>query len=337
MTLGNTLQYCAYNTGFSQTIVAALLAVTFICAIVYMFAQFARRPEWEAWVKVQLYHVGISALLAFGAVWFSLLACGISAEVAMNALQLPSPQDPFILAQQHLSGMMMGSMRAAISQIISVQVKSEYFAATYVQLGGPTFGMGFAPWPVYRVISGNAQLLSGLLIPFTSSIFAQIIGLQVVQATAFTIVLPMGILLRAFAITRDAGSFMIAASIGLYIVLPLTYVMDRMLIEGPAPGNPAYLAGGGGTTPPAAAELPLCAGTSKGYDRAGDAGWYKIYPQTLTLFMGRLPFAPQNLIAGALDCMAFVIPQAVFLPTLNIIIVIAFVNSLTKYLVRNFG
>jgi hypothetical protein len=336
VSFGNVVQYCTYNTGFNELIVAALLTVTFVCAIVYMFAQFARRPEWEAWSKMQLYHVALSALLAGGAVAFSLAACSLSAEVAMNALHLSTPQDPFQLAQNHLGGMMMGNMRAAISQVISVQVTAEYFAATYVQLGGATFGQGFAPWPVYRIISGNAQLLSGMIIPFTSSIFAQMIGLQVVQAVAFTIVLPMGILLRAFTITRDAGSFMIAASIGLYIVLPLTYVMDRMMIEGPMVGDAGSLQAGP-PAPPSSIDAPLCAGVSKGYDRSSDAGWYNVYPPTLTLFFERLPFAPQNMIAKALDCMAFVIPQAAFLPALNIIIVIAFVNSLTKFLIKSFG
>lgn len=337
MGLGDTLQYCTYNTGFSQLIVAALLTVTFVIAIVYMLAQFMRKPEWEAWVKVQLYHVVISALLAASAVWFSYMACSISAEVTMNALHLSTPQDPFQIAQRHLGGLVMGNLRVAIGTLVRVQVLSEYLAATYIQIGGPTFGMGFAPWPVYRVISGNAQLLSGLLIPFTSSIFAQIVGLQIVQATAFAIVLPMGILLRAFSITRDAGSFMIAAAIGLYIVLPLTYVMNVMLIQGPVAGDPGSLTPVGGGLPPSATTETACAGTSTGYDRALDQGWHLIYPPTLTLFFDRLPFLPQNAIAGALECMAFVVPQAAFLPALNLIIVIAFVNSLTKFLVRSFG
>jgi hypothetical protein len=50
-----------------------------------------------------------------------------------------------------------------------------------------------------------------------------------VSLTATTIILPAGLILRSFYPTRKVGGFLIALSIGLYIVLPLSYVMDAMI------------------------------------------------------------------------------------------------------------
>jgi hypothetical protein len=322
------IAYCTVHTGFNELIVAALLTVMFLLGIVYMLAQFMRKPEWEAWVKVQIYHVSISAMLAFGAVWFAGIACGLSFMLAHG--------DPFTIANDHIGNMINGSLRSTLTMLVRAQVTAEYMAAVFVQLGGATFGTGFAPWPVYRIISNNLQLLSYIIVPFTSSLFAQQIGLQIIQASAFTVLLPIGIVLRAFTVTRDAGSFMIAASIGLFIIFPLTYVMDKMIMEGPAVGDPGSLSPVGPPAPPLNPLTTSCIETTTGYDRPYDQGWYTIYPPGLTVFLDRLPIAPQNMIAPALQCMSYVIPQAAFLPALNLIIVVAFIHSLTKFLTRSF-
>jgi len=330
--VSGVIEYCSYNTGFSEAIVAALLVLLFIAAIVYMLAQFARRPEWEAWVKVQLYHIAVSALLAAGALWFAGMSCAVTEWVAGG--------DPFAIADQHISDLFTNNLKRAIFQLIKVQVTSEYISGLYVQLGGATFGMGFAPFPVYKIISNNAQLLVTLTVPFASSLLVQQIGLQLIQASAFTVLLPMGILLRAFGVTRDAGSFLIAVAIGLFVVLPLTYVMDKMLMEGPELGDPGF-----GGTPPATAQPgeAICLGTAKGYDRASDHLWWKKvystgsgYPSLLN-FMSSLPYRPDTLIAPAMQCVGYVMPQALFLPALNMIITLAFINALTKFLTRNLG
>ncbi|RLG20053.1 hypothetical protein DRN67_01000 [Candidatus Micrarchaeota archaeon] len=328
--ISGTISHCTYHTGFNEIIIIVLLTLLFIAGITYMLAQFMRRPEWTAWVKIQLYHIGVSALLAAGAVWFAGIACTVSLWLAGG--------DPFTIADEHISNLFTNNIRKAIFSLVKIQVASEYLAGLYIQIGSPTFGTGFSAFPVYRVISSNAQFLITMMIPFASSLLAQKIGLELIHATAFTILLPMGILLRAFAITRDAGSFLIATSIGLFVVFPLTYVMNKMIMEGPTPGDPGYRAP---ATPPTAAQPTMCVEASEGYDRASDQGWWQedaIYPNSvLTFLTNAIPFRPDKIIAPAMQCMAYVMPQALFLPALNMIITIAFINSLTKFLSRHLG
>ena len=330
LTVPNVITFCTYNSGFNQAIVLVLLILAFITGIVYMLAQFMRRPEWEAWVKIQLYNIMISALLAGAAIWFAGFACGISVWVGGGL------EDPFTIADDYLNDLFSNNIKAAISQLVIVQISSEYAASIYLQIGSPSFGMGLAPFPVYKAISNNAQLLMNIAMPFASSLLAQKIGLEIIHASAFTVLLPVGIFLRAFAVTRDAGAFVIAMSIGLFVVLPLTYVMDKMIVEGPA-----------GTLPPAG-QPTICVGMSRGYDRALDYEWWKQvysptsgYPSLLNFFsrisIGNYGVSPDTLIAPAMQCLGYVIPQAVFLPAMNLIITIAFINALTKVISRGFG
>jgi len=328
LTVPNVITYCTYNSGFNQLIVLVLLILAFITGIVYMLAQFMRRPEWEAWVKIQLYNLVISALLAAGAIWFASLACGISVWVGGGL------EDPFTIADNYLNDLFSNNINEAIRQLVIAQIASEYAASTYLQIGSASFGMGFAPFPVYKVISNNAQLLMNLAMPFASSLLVQKIGLEMIHASAFTVLLPVGIFLRAFAVTRDAGAFVIAMSIGLFVVLPLTYVMDKMIVEGPTTGVPLP-----------AGQPTICVGMSKGYDRALDfspkAWWTRIYSDathpSLIAFLDAIPLKPDQLIAPAMQCLGYVIPQAVFLPALNLIITLAFINSLTKVISRGFS
>jgi hypothetical protein len=50
--------------------------------------------------------------------------------------------------------------------------------------------------------------------------------LAILKETAFSIVMPVGIFLRAFPITRDAGTMLMALSFSLYTLYPYIYVFS---------------------------------------------------------------------------------------------------------------
>ena len=64
-------------------------------------------------------------------------------------------------------------------------------------------------------------ILTGVLVQSSILIF--------ISLTATTIILPAGLILRSFYPTRKLGGFLIALTIGLYVVLPLSYVMNAMI------------------------------------------------------------------------------------------------------------
>ena len=71
-----------------------------------------------------------------------------------------------------------------------------------------------------------------------SALIAIIVGISIessllsfVALTATTLVLPIGLLLRTFYPTRKLGGFFIALSIGMYVVFPLSYLFDAMMVS----------------------------------------------------------------------------------------------------------
>lgn len=52
-----------------------------------------------------------------------------------------------------------------------------------------------------------------------------------ISATMMYYFLPIGVVLRGFSLTRPVGAFLMALAVGLYFVLPLTYVFNSAAVE----------------------------------------------------------------------------------------------------------
>jgi hypothetical protein len=73
-------------------------------------------------------------------------------------------------------------------------------------------------------IANSLEQIAFMLAPFIGSLIIQKFALTIIAGTAFTLLLPVGIILRLIPFAREAGAFLIAIAVALYIVLPLTYV-----------------------------------------------------------------------------------------------------------------
>jgi hypothetical protein len=63
------------------------------------------------------------------------------------------------------------------------------------------------------------------------SIIAQAAILRFISVASITVLLPLGLVLRVFYFTRRLGGTIIAITIGLFAVLPLTYVLGAILLN----------------------------------------------------------------------------------------------------------
>ncbi|MEM3454972.1 MAG: hypothetical protein QXF07_00095 [Candidatus Micrarchaeia archaeon] len=88
-------------------------------------------------------------------------------------------------------------------------------------------GLG-APFSMISNIISN--ILSGL-VPFLLAFFVQKELLFFIQYTALPVLFPTGVLLRTFPITRKAGSTLIALSLTLFIVYPLTLAFASKMYD----------------------------------------------------------------------------------------------------------
>jgi len=76
---------------------------------------------------------------------------------------------------------------------------------------------------------GQLRYISQALSAIAVSATVQASILAFVAVSALTLIMPLGIILRTFYPTRKLGGLLIALAIGLYVVLPLSYVFDAMV------------------------------------------------------------------------------------------------------------
>ncbi|MGA3020878.1 MAG: hypothetical protein ABSD68_02935 [Candidatus Micrarchaeales archaeon] len=127
------------------------------------------------------------------------------------------------------------------------------FAYSYLVGTGSYYFMGASHYSVLSSVMGlivpltSLYAVLGIVKLFVSPILSQIqslvevLGAAAVSATvqasilmfiaasAVAFMLPLGLMLRSFYPTRGLGSFLIALTIGLYIVFPLSYLMDATI------------------------------------------------------------------------------------------------------------
>lgn len=80
-------------------------------------------------------------------------------------------------------------------------------------------------------IINEIQYIIKILTTVTLSAVVQASVLSFIAIGTLTLILPTGLILRAFYPTRKLGGFLIALSLGLYVILPLSYVFNIMLVN----------------------------------------------------------------------------------------------------------
>ncbi len=116
---------------------------------------------------------------------------------------------------------------------VSVATNVEHILGTLYEENGvlglasavPGIAQAFAP--LLTSIKGAIEALTGVLI----GIEMQAAVLTIIAYGALTLVLPVGLTLRTFYPTRKLGGFFMGLAIGLYVVFPLSYVLNAALSQ----------------------------------------------------------------------------------------------------------
>ncbi len=83
---------------------------------------------------------------------------------------------------------------------------------------------------VLAPILSEIQYIIKILSTIAISALVQASVISFIAVGALSLILPAGLILRSFYPTRKLGGFLTALSIGLYVVLPLSYVFNIMLV-----------------------------------------------------------------------------------------------------------
>jgi hypothetical protein len=286
-------------------VATGLATMVLVIAFAYMAAQFFRRPEYESFATMELYQVGVSAVM-FAVIFSS--SCFVS-EIS-DAL---AGGDMFDLARGYLDYLVNQIALPAVLRLQGTLFAAQWISSLSMRFGASVWGIMFPAFPSFVLIERTIEFLLVLITPFTSSLIVQMAILEFVRGTMIPFVLPAGVILRIFPPTREAGAFMIAVALGFQIVFPFTYVMHGNIV--------AVLIND--TT-----HIPQDMSTYM------NAHGFGLVASTIT---ETGLFDPMGMIFHPLYYLSYILLQALFLPALSMTITVAFIKSMTKFISQKLG
>ena len=286
-----------WSGGWISLAFTGIFLILLFFSLIYMVSVIIVKPEWVVWIKDEFYQVLISVAMIVMLVFILTTVCEVFTTLAGD--------DPFLIAHNYLNNLVWDQTLNLATTAFQYSVICQMLAAYRMMIGPGSLGTGFMPNAGLKAIAVCFDFIYSFFAGISASLMVQDIGLSIIQSFAFRIMLPLGILFRVFPFLRKAGAFLIALSLGLYVVYPLCFVMNKMIVDSVLPQI---------VLPPIEANIE---------------SWL------LTVLSPFLPIALVGLYS-LMKSAAFLIPQAVFLPTLNLVITLTFIKNAARVLSQNF-
>lgn len=290
----------ATGVSWMSVAVTGILVLLFFLAFVYMAGVLLSRIEWIVWVKDEFYQALISIFFLFLSVGIATTACEASFSLAGG--------NPFAVADIYLNDLIWEKTLRVSTGVFLTGIYASLTGAFFVPIGqAPS---GFRPLAGLDSVTTLMNFLFLVTSTMFSSLMIQSMGLKLAQGLAFKVILPFGILFRVFPFLRKAGAAFIAIGLGLYIVWPMMYVLDKAVMDSIEVPRIIYE-----DNPDLGAQIYTGAFTSL---YSYDAAIRIVMPMTHVQDVANL------------------VPQAVFLPALNLLVVYAFMKAMTRVFSQNF-
>ena len=313
--LGSTCSLASDYMSWTPIIAGTVLIVVMMLAVLFMIGRAMGRKEWEALSKTEMYHT-------FVAVIWTVIISAVVLTSCNLACTIGNGQSPINTATSYLSGLE-EKMGTCIERLLNL-AKDLRIYSTF-QLMVPPYttscasGMCIQPYSGCRVVADTFETMAtAYMAPFIASLLAQRFALSAIAVMAFQMILPVGIILRISPFGREAGAFLMAVAISLYIVFPLTFVFAEKATSAIIGKDPSYA-------------INVDDISMQSLNRAMENEYLRAlgYPWPIDC----AEFDP---IEKLLKLVGNLLPQAVFFPALSMIITIASAKVLSKVFMYDF-
>ncbi len=322
------------DRSYSYVIALVIFLIAVIAMITYLAAKLFKVPEWEAYLNIELGNLVTSLLLiVFVAGFFA-----ASKAVAIGITGADSPPQAAIEVLAKITD----NVQRGIRDVFAIQACTSVLGTFQKRIGEAVLTPTFRVFPgIYTFASITNVLRLGFVMTF-GSLSAQIAVLTFIDSIVEVFLLPAGLVLRFFPPTKEAGAFLIAMSIGFYIIFPLIYSVNfqvltelrleeykspTLLISSLCGLSYVYF-----STPSvvlgalAQSSVFRVAGLSTGASLLS-AQFALIFNEAFINFLNMSMFIP------ILKAVARLSLLALFAPSVSMIFTIAFINAFTKFLV----
>jgi hypothetical protein len=289
----------------SSLMIVLSATMIFIIVIGYMVANLLKLNQLIEKVKIEIRQLLITILI--GLFIFSI------AFVIDEVIKLKFKTSMFDISSDYLKRFICLSTEVNI-KLEGLRAMLQYASGLKARYYAHKYGWGFAvqQFPGLDImLERPLGIISLILFPFTSSLMVQSIGLEIIRAFAMTLLLPAGIVLRLIPITRNASSFLIATSFSLFFILPFLYVIEAKVVSDMYKNS---------------FQTDICSG-----EQIGGSYKYTSYDMIISTTANLLPSFEKDLWSF-FEHISYLILQALVLPSLNMIIVITAIQTLTKFL-----
>ncbi len=315
---------------YRQVITYFAFFVAFVILITYLLSRVFKVPEWEAYLNIELSSLMASFLLVVFVI--ALFNVGDAVASAYTGSTSVSPPQAAITFMQNV---VQTSVFQGMYDIYQVQACTSVLSTFTRRIGEYVLTQTYKVFPGLDTFVSISNVVALGLVSVYGSLSAQITLLYLVDGTMRTFILPAGLILRFFPPTRDAGAFLIALAFGFQIIFPTTYLINKQIftdIGGQAYPSQTFAVG------------YMCGGSY--------IVWGIVGTQTSNLLFSNIPggqtfgFLLQRLLSEAsiqASYMSYFLPimqnlaalslLALFMPALSMVITLAFINAMTKFIV----
>lgn len=191
-------------------------------------------------------------------------------------------------------------------------------------LGLVSFGISGAMKPL---ITGIGYVIDALTVTLVS---VEIQGylLSFISASAMSILMPVGIILRCLYFTRGLGGAVLAITIGLFAILPMTYVLDASIVNSYTTALTNSTAGNILTNVTSVQGTLLNQVSAYQNGKTNSTGTLSQISTLISGFTSNF----QKFLSGISNFVAIIIVEAFILPAFSIILTIISIRELAKIL-----
>ncbi len=232
--------FCQWTSSWGPIIGMSMLIVFFIYILVYVLSYLLQSEELKRSAKSHLLDAIFTAILAVMIIvimqqafvfiqdYFKTAGASVYCDI-YGKISLDNGASPFDLIKCRL--IEKASAISSIYERVYAASREPFkkFSLAWGLVGIPIYSQGAYSWQntmseLYKEVE-SYRLLAHVCVTLLISINAYIGAIDYISMNMLRMFLPIGIVLRAIPFTRNIGAFFISATIGLYIIYPLLFVI----------------------------------------------------------------------------------------------------------------
>lgn len=203
-------------------IFAAIGIMISVISLAFMFASFAKKPEWEAWAKVELYELawGIILLIVIYGI-YNTASIVADAYVGTNIINY---------SENRLSDVVKERLLPAFIQLTYLDHNVIFWSQFKHRFGPAAWGMTYKVYPGLEIYSQPVRILEFGYMAAFASLSVQVMLFHILDVIT-DVLLAAGLLLRFFPPTRSSGNLLIALSFSFKVIFPLMYILSFQALD----------------------------------------------------------------------------------------------------------